>query len=137
MDSNVKSIFDFFQSERNIDLVPLNMVNMELLEERKFCIPFKKWRKIQLLCPSVHNVFWHICDANTLTFVELQNILDELNSKMEECGNKLISYLDHSVESERCLFFLYSFNSGNLTFFNSSVLFLNTNIESQEFIGFR
>jgi hypothetical protein len=159
MDSNSIAILDFFQTESNVRLfkkqfleklidssasdadcceneqvVPLQMIDMEMLEERKLCIPFDKWRTFQSSSfPVVQNVFWHICSSTDIALHELREGINEVNTNMHKQGNKLQCFIDHSTEKGRCLFYLYFLTGGELTFINATVLVLNDNFNSFEF----
>jgi hypothetical protein len=118
----------------NDDVVPLQTVDLEILEERKLCIPFKKWRTIQSAkFPVVQNVFWHICSTTEITHHEIRDVINEVNANLKAQGNELECFLEHATENGRSLFYLYSLNVGELKFFNASVLILNKDFDFFEF----
>jgi hypothetical protein len=122
---------------KNDEVVPLDMITLIVLEERKLFIPFKKWRTIQSSnFPVVQNIFWHICSTSELTHHELRDGINEVNANLKAQGNELECFLEHATENGRSLFYLYSFNIGDLKFFNASVLILNKDFDFFEFDEF-
>jgi hypothetical protein len=118
----------------NDDAVPLQTINLEILEERKLCIPFKKWRTIQSSkYPVVQNVFWHICSTDEIAHHELLEVINEVNTNLIAQGNELECFLEHSTENGKGLFYLYSLQVGERKFFNASVLILNKDFDLFEF----
>jgi hypothetical protein len=83
----------------NDDTVPLQTINLEILEERKLCIPFKKWRTIQSSkYPVVQNIFWHICSTTEIAHHELRDGINEVNANLKTQGNELECFLEHGTE---------------------------------------
>jgi hypothetical protein len=116
------------------EVVPLNMITLEVLEERKLCISFKKWRTIQSSkYPVVQNIFWHICSTTEFAHHEICDGINEVNANLKAQGNELECFLEHATEKGRSLFYLYSLHVGELKFFNASVLILNKDFEIFEF----
>ena len=155
-------MFDFFKTEKNrkifaqqylaklIDtakphvdccesdeVVPLVMITLEILEERKFCISFKKWRTIQSSkFPVVQNVFWHICSTTEIAHHEIRDGINEVNINLLDQGYQLECFIEHGTENGRCLFYLFSLQVGEQKFFNASVLILNKEFDLFEFDEF-
>jgi hypothetical protein len=116
------------------EVVPLDMITLGVLEERKLCIPFKKWRTIQSAkFPVVQNVFWHICSTVEIAPHELRDGINEVNANLIVQGNELECFLEHATEKGRCLFYFYSLQVGEVKFFNASVLILNKDFDMFEF----
>ncbi len=116
------------------EVVPLDMITLEELEERKLFIPFKKWRTIQSSkYPVVQNVFLHICSTIEIAHHELRDGINEANANLKAQGNELECFLEHATEKGRCLFYLYSLQVDELKFFNASVLILNKDFDLFEF----
>jgi hypothetical protein len=116
------------------EVVPLNMITLEVLEERKLCISFKKWRTIQSSkFPVVQNVFWHICSTVEIAHHEIRDGINEVNANLKAQGNELECFLEHATEKGRSLFYFYSLQVGELKFFNASVLILNKDFDFFEF----
>lgn len=116
------------------EIFTLDMINLELLEERKLCIPFKKWRTVQSSKhPVVQNVFWHICSTSELAHHELRDGINEVNANLKAQGNQPECFLEQVTENGRSLFYLYSLKVGELKFFNASVLILNKDFDLFEF----
>jgi hypothetical protein len=114
----------------NDDAVPLQTINLEILEERKLCIPFKKWKTIQSSKhPVVQNVFWHICSTDEIAHHELREVINEVNTNLKAQGNELECFLEHSTENGKGLFYLYSLQVDDRKFFNASVLILNKDFD--------
>jgi hypothetical protein len=121
----------------NDDVIPLQTINMEILEERKFCISFTKWRTIQSSkFPVVQNVFWHICSTTEIAHHELRDGFNEVNANLKAQGNELECLLEHETENGRSIFCLYSLQVGDMKFFNASVLILNKDFDLFEFDEF-
>jgi hypothetical protein len=118
-------------------VVPLDIITLDLLEERKLCIPFKKWRTIQSSkFPVVQNVFCHICSTTEIAHHEIRDGINEVNTNLLDQGYQLECFIQHGTENGRCLFYLFSLQVGEQKFFNASVLSLNKDFDLFKFDEF-
>jgi hypothetical protein len=106
-------------------VVPLDIITLDVLEERKLCIPFKKWRTIQSSkFPVVQNVFWHICSTTKIAHHEIRDGINEVNENLIAQGNVLDCFIFTEQNGSYCCFWLYTRKINEERFFNATVMIL-------------
>lgn len=112
-------------NEDSFKVFNLHILNLEILEERKFLIPFNKWKSLQTSNdPIVQNIFWNVCDTKNLTDYEIRDGINEVNENARNQGNNLDKFIFVELNGSFCCFWLYTRKINDEQFFNATVMVL-------------
>jgi hypothetical protein len=100
-------------------------ISLDILEERKFLIPFSRWKSLQKSKTSlVQNVFWNVCDTKNLAHHEIRDSINEVNENLIAQGNVLDCFIFTEQNGSYCCFWLYTRKINEERFFNATVMVL-------------
>ena len=103
----------------------LQIVNLNILEERKLLISFDRWKTLQTSKdPIVQNIFWNVCDTKNLAHHEIRDGINEVNENLRKQGNNLAKFIFVEQNGSYCCFWLYTRNINEEHFFNATVMVL-------------
>ncbi len=72
----------------------LQIVNLNILEERKLLISFDRWKTLQTSKdPIVQNIFWNVCDTKNLAHHEIRDGINEVNENLRKQVNNLAKFI--------------------------------------------
>ena len=112
-------------NEDSFNVFNLQIVNLNILEERKFRISFDRWKSLQTSKdPIVQNIFWNVCDTKNLTHHEIRDVINEVNENMQYQGNNLAKFIFVEQNGSYCCFWLYTRKVNEEQFFNATVMIL-------------
>jgi hypothetical protein len=100
-------------------------ISLDVLEERKFLIPFSRWKSLQTSKDSlVQNIFWNVCDTKNLAHHEIRDGINEVNENLRSQGNVLGSFIFIEQNGSYCCFWLFTRKINEERFFNATVMVL-------------
>ena len=103
----------------------LQIVNLNILEERKLLISFDRWKTLQTSKdPIVQNIFWNVCDTKNLAHHEIRDGINEVNENLRKQGNNLAKFIFVEQNGSFCCFWLYTREIDEELFFNATVMVL-------------
>lgn len=103
----------------------LQIVNLNILEERKLLISFDRWKTLQTSKdPIVQNIFWNVCDTKNLAHHEIRDGINEVNENLRKQGNNLAKFIFVEQNGSFCCFWLYTREIDEELFFNACVMVL-------------
>ena len=112
-------------NEDSFNVFNLQIVNLNILEERKFRISFDRWKSLQTSKDRiVQNIFWNVCDTKNLTHHEIRDGINEVNENLRNQGNNLAKFIFVEQNGSYCCFWLYTRNINEEHFFNATVMVL-------------
>lgn len=112
-------------SEATFDEFDFSYINLDILEERKILIPFKKWKTLQTSKnPIVQNVFWNVCDTKNVAHHEIRDGINEMIQNEIAQGNILVRFIFTEQNGSYCCFWLYTRKINEELFFNATVMVL-------------
>jgi hypothetical protein len=101
------------------------IVNLNILEERKFLIAFDRWKFLQTSKdPIVQNIFWNVCDTKNLAHHEIRDGINEANENLQNQSNNLAKFIFIEQNGSFCCFWLYTRKINEEQFFNATVMVL-------------
>jgi hypothetical protein len=112
-------------SETTFSDFDLIYISLDVLEERKFLIPFSRWKSLQKSKASlVQNIFWNVCDTKNLAHHEIRDGINEVNENLIAQGNVLDCFIFTERNGFYCCFWLYTRKINEERFFNATVMVL-------------
>ena len=112
-------------NEDSFNVFNLQFVNLNILEERKFLIPFNRWKTLQTSKdPIVQNIFWNVCDTKNLAHHEIRDGINEVNENLRNQENELAKFIFLERNGSYCCFWLYTRKINEELFFNATVMVL-------------
>jgi hypothetical protein len=125
----LKILENYLQGENcnqdSFNVFNLHILNLEILEERKFLIPFNRWKSLQTSKdPIVQNVFWNVCDTKNLAHHEIRDGINEVNENLQNQCNNLAKFIFIEQNGSFCCFWLYTRKINEELFFNATVMVL-------------
>jgi hypothetical protein len=100
-------------------------ISLDILEERKFLIPFNRWKSLQTSKdPIIQNVFWNVCDTKNLAHHEIRDGINEVNENLRNQKNELVKFIFIERNGSYCCFWLYTRKINEERFFNATVMVL-------------
>ena len=112
-------------NEDSFNVFNLQIVNLNILEERKILISFDRWKTLQTSKdPIVQNIFWNVCDTKNLAHHEIRDGINEVNENLRKQGHNLDKFMFAELNGSYCCFWLYTRKINEELFFNATVMIL-------------
>ena len=112
-------------NEDSFNVFNLQIVNLNILEERKFRISFERWKSLQTSKDRiVQNIFWNVCDTKNLAHHEIRDGINEVNENLRKQGHNLDKFMFAELNGSYCCFWLYTRRIDKELFFNATVMVL-------------
>lgn len=103
----------------------LRVISLDILEDRKFLIPYKRWKSLQTSeDPVIQNIFWNVCNTKNLAHHEIRDGINEVNENLRAQGNNLDKFIFVELDGSYCCFWLYTRKINKVLFFNATVMIL-------------
>ena len=103
----------------------LRVISLDILEDRKFLIPYKRWKSLQTSEDSViQNIFWNVCNTKNLAHHEIRDGINEVNENLRAQGNNLDKFIFVELDGSYCCFWLYTQIINKKKIFNATVMIL-------------
>jgi len=112
-------------SEATFSDSDLRVISLDILEDRKFLIPYNRWTSLQTSKePIVQNIFWNVCNTKNLAHHEIRDGINEVNENLRAQGNNLDKFIFVELDGSYCCFWLYTQIINKEKIFNATVMIL-------------
>jgi len=112
-------------SESTFSDSDLRIISLDILEDRKFLIPYKRWKSLQTSeDPVIQNIFWNVCNTKNLAHHEIRDGINEVNENLRAQGNNLDKFIFVEHDGSYCCFWLYTQIINMEKIFNATVMIL-------------
>ena len=103
----------------------LRVISLDILEDRKFLIPYKRWKSLQTSeDPVIQNIFWNVCNTKNLAHHEIRDGINEVNENLRAQGNNLDKFIFVELDGSYCCFWLHTQIINKEKIFNATVMIL-------------
>ena len=103
----------------------LRVISLDILEDRKFLIPYKRWKSLQTSeDPVIQNIFWNVCNTKNLAHHEIRDGINEVNENLRAQGNNLDKFIFVELDGSYCCFWLHTQIINKKRIFNATVMIL-------------
>jgi hypothetical protein len=103
----------------------LRVISLDILEDRKFLIPYKRWKSLQTSeDPVIQNIFWNVCNTKNLAHHEIRDGINEVNDNLRAQGNNLDKFIFVELDGSYCCFWLHTQIINKKRIFNATVMIL-------------